>query len=997
MITPRRTRLVRVPDLQAFRAAIVQLADPESRVPNPDTLIVVPTRSAAAQLARSLPAAVCVTRDELYAALHARLADAPRRLTAIERDVLAQAAARAVVSAGEELSFQVRPGLVAELLRFYDQLRRQGQQVARFEELILDTLGPAETDTGADRMRRQTLFLADTFREYERRVRNRGALDEHLLRERLIADIAPNPVRRIIVTVADWIADVDGLYVADFGLLSRLSGLETIDLVATEGVLGSGFDERLHEWWPGLEEIRMPAASSKPMLLTPPNAPPDQLWWTLRDREEELAAVARTTSESVAVVFKRPLPYLYVAPRIFADAGLAVQTSAALPLAAEPTAAALDLVLEAVATRFTRGSLVALLRSPHFAFTDGSAFADATADKGGAVTRVAVSALDRALSEARYLGDPETLASIASEWREHSSPVRLRSVPALEAAVTVTQELAPLGERRRASEQLGTLVAFWCAHLRPLADDESGAGLHGAPAARFLRGGAETCGRSAEALRPFALVERERRARAAIGDLLSALAAAHAAEDDPEWTIDDLAIAVRRAIEDHTFAADSAASGVHLLDDQAVRYGTFDHVAIVGLVESDWPEPPRRNIFYPSGLLKALGWPTEKDRRAAEDARFLDLLGCATLQTRVSTFTLEDDALVTRSVQLDEMPRARLSSIAESSATADRVFVEEALATDTPALAVVDGDAREWLDVRLARTPATSPNFHGSVGAATRSGAFTISALETYLDCPFKFFAQRVLRLEEEPDDEEVMDPRRQGQLMHEVFEQFFREWQDAGHRGVTRENLDAARDLFTAVVDRALEDLPPAEAGLERTRLLGSPAAAGLGEAVLRMEAERPVPVVGRLLEHDLRGEFTFTTADGERTIALAGKVDRIDLLDDGTFRLIDYKLGWPPDRRRALQLPIYALCAEQRLGTHRGRPWMLGEAVYLAFKGPRRVVPLFSTDRSKVLEEAQQRLADTVDAIGRGEFPPRPDDVYRCETCRFAAVCRKDYVGDV
>ena len=61
--------------------------------------------------------------------------------------------------------------------------------------------------------------------------------------------------------------------------------------------------------------------------------------------------------------------------------------------------------------------------------------------------------------------------------------------------------------------------------------------------------------------------------------------------------------------------------------------------------------------------------------------------------------------------------------------------------------------------------------------------------------------------------------------------------------------------------------------------------------------------------------------------------------------------------------------------------------------------MVPLFSTasDREKVLGDAQQRLADTVDAIGRGEFPPTPDDVYRCETCSFAAVCRKDYVGDV
>ena len=121
--------------------------------------------------------------------------------------------------------------------------------------------------------------------------------------------------------------------------------------------------------------------------------------------------------------------------------------------------------------------------------------------------------------------------------------------------------------------------------------------------------------------------------------------------------------------------------------------------------------------------------------------------------------------------------------------------------------------------------------------------------------------------------------------------------------------------------------------------------------------------------------------------------------LLDDGTFRLIDYKLGWPPDRSRALQLPIYSVCAEQQLASHSGRSWQLGEAMYLAFKGPKRVVPLFAkpADRDKVLSDAQQRLADTLDAIARGEFPPTPDDVYRCETCAFTAVCRKDYVGDV
>jgi RecB family exonuclease len=131
---------------------------------------------------------------------------------------------------------------------------------------------------------------------------------------------------------------------------------------------------------------------------------------------------------------------------------------------------------------------------------------------------------------------------------------------------------------------------------------------------------------------------------------------------------------------------------------------------------------------------------------------------------------------------------------------------------------------------------------------------------------------------------------------------------------------------------------------------------------------------------------------------VSLRGKADRVDLLEDGTFRVIDYKVGWPPNRARALQLAIYSLCAQQRLGGYLGRSWTVGEAAYLAFKGPRRVVPLFSSsDRDRVLLESQERLVAAVDAIGRGEFPPRPHDVHQCETCTYTAVCRKDYVGDV
>ena len=966
---------MRVPNLHAFRHAIATLcANPEPRTPNPEpVVVVVPTRGAARQLQRAIEGPVFVTRDELYDHLHARLANPPRRLGALERDVMAQAAARTAADSGAELSFQLRPGLVAEILRFYDQLRRQSQQVKRFEELIDLALGSDELDRAAERMRRQTRFLADAFREYERRVRASDGCDEHTLRERLIAEPAAAPVGHVVVTVADWIADDQGLYVADFDLLTRIPGLERLDIVATEMMLGSGFHERLHTWWPGLDEVTQSQVTQsnvaqafrpalRPALITPTGAPPDEPWWTFRDREEELVAIARQlkadrrSGEAVpldrtAVVFKRPLPYLYLAGEVFGAAGIPYRTSDALPLAAEQTAAAIDLVLDAVGSHFTRDALVALLRSPHLVFHH----------EGDEVRRESVAALDRALSRARYLGDLDRLDALAAGRADRAS------APALHAAVAAAHELAPLAAPDPASAQVDRLLRFWSAHVRPLADDDPLAG-------------------------------RERRARAAVVDTLDALAAVHAAHDDRPWTIDDLGIAVRRAIEDQTFELERAGRGLHLVDDQAARYGEFDDVAIVGVAEPDWPERPRRNIFYPPSLLKSLGWPSEKDRRAAADARFLDLLASASRRTLVSTITLDEDALVSRSMQLDEISRARLSTVARARFEGARVFVDEALSFEPVALAPLDEASRVWAELRVGRSAPDAPAFHGNV-QGTSARAWSVSALETYLDCPFRFFAQHVLKLEEEPEDEEVMDPRRQGQFVHGVFEAFFAEWQGAGYRAITPQNLDAARNMFTIVADRGLERLPAAEAGLERTRLLGSPAAAGLGDAVFRMEAERSVAVVERLLEHPLKGDFTIATANGARTIAIRGKADRLDLLADGTFRLIDYKLGWPPNRARALQLPIYSLCAEQRLASHNGRSWMLGEAMYLAFKGPRRVVPLFASPagRAKVLADAQERLVLTVDAIARGEFPPTPDDVYRCETCSFASVCRKDYVGDV
>ena len=164
------------------------------------------------------------------------------------------------------------------------------------------------------------------------------------------------------------------------------------------------------------------------------------------------------------------------------------------------------------------------------------------------------------------------------------------------------------------------------------------------------------------------------------------------------------------------------------------------------------------------------------------------------------------------------------------------------------------------------------------------------------------------------------------------------------------------------------------------------------------QLEAEWDTPIAKRLLEYALDGEFEIRTETETRRIALRGKADRIDLLQDGTFRLIDYKLTRAPERKRALQLPIYTICAVQHLRETTGKDWEPGQAGYIAFGQDRQFVPMLARGKSKdaTLLDAQARLIEAVDRIERGEFPPTPADPIMCTRCPHAAVCRKDYVGD-
>lgn len=995
MITPRTTRLLRAADLRSFRDAVAALACAGGPLDARDRLVIVPTRAAAAHLVRTIEnrlpeggAAVLpvfATPGELVFRTCERLRLPGRILTPLEREALLGVAAR---TAADEMPppFSLRPGLVAEMLRFYDELRRRQQEIGAFERLTLGLLEPgAADDRGAERLVRQTRFLAAAFREFERRAAGAG-LDEHALRRLAIEMRAPRPWRHVVVAVSDCAFDKYGLWPADWDLLARLPDLERLDVVVTDTRLAGALHERLGHLLPGIEEVRadLEEPVSQPVLVIPPGG---SLFHTARDREEEVAACARRVRRAVrrgelrsldraALVVRNPLPYVYVAREVFRSAGVPCQMVDALPLAAEPFAAALDLVFSCVSAGFARRPAIALLRSPHFAFH---------VPRGGSsqTLRLAsrdIEALDRALSEAGFLGGADALDRLLARWRERGEGNGgrwARAARAGEVLRTVIDELAPLQAPAPVETHLSTILAFLAAHEVPF-----GQGDHPA-------------GGDAGAVDVAALAARHRRARSAVVNTLRTLAEAHARHDSRPVDFDHVAALVRRWIEAQTFAPLTGSAGVHVIDAASAAFGDFDLVHVAGVAEGEWPEPPRRNIFYSAAVLRELGWPADADRLDGARTEFADLLRLPADRLVVSTFALEADNLVSPSPLLDELERGGFDCVGEEPFN-ERVFDHEVLALDVPLLSLLDGRARRWAERRLARQRAPDARFRGMTGAHA-AAAYAVSALERYQDCPFKFFAADVLRLEEAPDDEGPLSPRARGRFVHEVFQRFFKAWDARGGGAITAERLDEARALFAEVAEPLLAALPDADAALERTRLFGSAISVGAVDIVLGIEASRPAEVAERWLEYRLEGEFAL---DGRgRRVALTGIADRIDLLSGRRLRVVDYKSGSAPDARRALQVPVYALCARERLGARDGAPWAIDEAYYVSLSGKQTVVPIVradAADAEEALASAAARVFEAIDGISQGEFPPRPHDPIICRSCAYPSVCRKDYVGD-
>lgn len=281
---------------------------------------------------------------------------------------------------------------------------------------------------------------------------------------------------------------------------------------------------------------------------------------------------------------------------------------------------------------------------------------------------------------------------------------------------------------------------------------------------------------------------------------------------------------------------------------------------------------------------------------------------------------------------------------------------------------------------------------------------FTPSELEAYQLCPFRFYAQAVLKLRAEVRNEVEMTPPETGRLLHTVLEKLLRD------SPVTRERSEEllAREMTVFRKDRPL--LSPVLLELHQKRIQRT-----LDSFIEDFEEERTRQ--RSLTPRHFEWSFGVETDPliipnpGGDPIRLRGRIDRIDIDErQKRFLAIDYKTGSTKitgnqiKRGEALQLPLYVLAVGRLLlpgyepigGVYYQLSDMtMKDGILHAERLPEFIelhprssslVP--ATKWDGIFEGIEEKVRTIVTEIHKGEFPshPEPCDPY----CPYRDLCR-------
>ena len=263
-----------------------------------------------------------------------------------------------------------------------------------------------------------------------------------------------------------------------------------------------------------------------------------------------------------------------------------------------------------------------------------------------------------------------------------------------------------------------------------------------------------------------------------------------------------------------------------------------------------------------------------------------------------------------------------------------------------------------------------------------------VTSLESFLQCPFQFFAQSTLQLRDAPSaPEERLDQLLQGIIAHTALQRtystsesfataFHAEWEDACHK--KRIPAGYRTEAIRIELFRNLEMF--VNAGLLPRTALSE-------------------------FEHEVQIEIL----EGVR---ITGRIDRIDVDDQGRALVVDYKYKSSQSIKDVVNAHDAGLLVQGGLYVRAlredGLP--LAGMVYAGFRSATSfggwvengAFPTVNSPcHADVVNDVVRRSIDVaVTAIGQirdGRIKPAPADPKQCDYCSFTTVCRVETIAEL
>ena len=407
--------------------------------------------------------------------------------------------------------------------------------------------------------------------------------------------------------------------------------------------------------------------------------------------------------------------------------------------------------------------------------------------------------------------------------------------------------------------------------------------------------------------------------------------------------------------------ADRRREVVHVMDVYEARQWELPLVFVCGLLERVFPQYHGEDALVGDAERRRLGMVTAAERQDQERLLF--------------------DLAVTRATAETVLSYSRFNEKGEGTLRSFFLGDERAQACE--------GQARPAAS-RAVPLAALAPIEDAGLlkGLARKHQKLSASGIESFLQCPFQFFAGRTLRVRERPPEpRDRLDVRRQGSILHAALA----EWIRAPLLGT---------DVFRHVFDDECERKKiPLTYRREAVRL----------EMLRHFEAFIEDRQVQLGWETETEKQFEFALSPG---LKVRGRIDRLEIGPRNEALVIDYKYSAgnavmqrveQSESGNSVQGGLYLLAAEREwgldgvgmlyCGLKKGVTW---DGWHVEIEGLRGIGESRTREALRELMEDAGRLArETQAGILAGRVEVKPADTNRCRWCDYRDVCRVDTLG--